>query len=162
MSIFGERIGRPRPDMVGRGPDMAEVLSDYVTREYIDGQLALRVLKAGDTMTGDLTMARGRVRGLPTSKIGPRLQGDEAVSQFETVDITTEALKHFKAQLVSDLSEYAKKDYVDAQDALRVGPTYQNMPKKTTSMHRMPSGSAPTYQNMPKKTTSMRRTASAS
>ena len=99
------------------GPD----LSEYAKKDYVDEQLALRVLKAGGTMKGDLDMgARGRVRGLPTSKVGPRLEGDEEVSQFETVDIISEALKYFKAQIVSDLSEYAKKDYVDAQDALRV------------------------------------------
>ena len=48
-------------------------------------------------MTGNLTMgAQSRVRGLPTSKAGPRLQGDEAVSQFETVEVISEALKHFR------------------------------------------------------------------
>ena len=95
--------------MAGRGPDMAKVLSDYVTREYIDEQLALRVLKAGDTMTGDLTMARSRVRGLPTSKIGPRLQGDEAVSQFETVDIITEAFKYFRKTIKPLVTIYAEE-----------------------------------------------------
>ena len=105
-------------------------LSDYVKKDYVDAQDVLRVLKAGDTMTGDLTMARSRVRGLPTSKAGPRLQGDEAVSQFETVEVISEALKHFKAQIVSDLSEYAKKDYVDAQDGLCVLKAGDTMVKR--------------------------------
>ena len=67
MSIFGERIRRP-------GPDIGTILSDYAKKDYVDTQ-------------------------------------DGTIS---------EALKHFKAQLVSDLSDYAKKDYVDAQDGLRV------------------------------------------
>ena len=63
MSIFGERIRRP-------GPDIGTILSDYVKKDYVDTQ-------------------------------------DGTIS---------EALKHFKAQLVSDLSDYVKKDYVDTQD----------------------------------------------
>ena len=51
MSIFGERISR--------GPDMAEVLSDYAKKDYVDAQDGLRVLKAGDTMSGDLDMGGG-------------------------------------------------------------------------------------------------------
>ena len=103
MSIFGERIHRPGPAVVGD-------LSDYAKKEYIDEQLALRVLKAGGTMTGDLTMgAQSRVRGLPTSKIGPRLQGDEAVSQFETVDIITEALKYFRKTIKPLVTIYAEE-----------------------------------------------------
>ena len=90
MSIFGERIRRPELSTAGD-------LSDYAKKDYVDAQDVLRVLKAGDTMTGDLTMrAQSRVRGLPTSKAGPRLQGDEAVSQFETVEVINEALKYFR------------------------------------------------------------------
>ena len=40
--------------------------------------------------------AQSRVRGLPTSKASPRLQGDEAVSQFETVEVISETLKNFR------------------------------------------------------------------
>ena len=90
MSIFGERIHRP-------GPAVAGDLSDYAKKDYVDAQDGLRVLKVGDTMTGDLIMrAQSRVRGLPTSKASPRLQGDEAVSQFETVEFISEALKNFR------------------------------------------------------------------
>ena len=46
MSIFGERISR--------GPDMAEVLSGYAKKDYVDAQDGLRVLKTGDTMSGDV------------------------------------------------------------------------------------------------------------
>ena len=42
MSIFGERISR--------GPDLAEVLSGYAKKDYVDAQDGLRVLKTGDTM----------------------------------------------------------------------------------------------------------------
>ena len=48
MSITGDRIHR--------GPDTA---GDYAKKDYVDEQLALRVLKTGDTMTGDLRMAGG-------------------------------------------------------------------------------------------------------
>ena len=51
MSIFGERISR--------GPDLAEVLSGYAKKDYVDAQDGLRVLKAGDTMSGDLDMGWG-------------------------------------------------------------------------------------------------------
>ena len=59
MSIFGERISR--------GPDLAEVLSGYAKKDYVDAQDGLRVLKAGDDMSGDLDMGGGEqlVRGLP-------------------------------------------------------------------------------------------------
>ena len=109
MSIFGERIHRPGPETVGA----------YAKKDYVDAQVALRVLKTGDTMSGDLTMAWGQVRGLPMN-MNKRLDGDEALSQYQVVEIVTEALRHFKAQIIPDLSEYAKKDYVDAQDGLRV------------------------------------------
>ena len=70
MSIFGERISR--------GPDLAEVLSDYAKKDYVDAQDGLRVLKAGDTMSGDLDMGGQLVRGLPRD-LRP-YKGDEATS----------------------------------------------------------------------------------
>ena len=70
MSIFGERISR--------GPDMAEVLSDYAKKDYVDAQDGLRVLKAGDTMSGDLDMGGQLVRELPRD-LRP-YKGDEATS----------------------------------------------------------------------------------
>ena len=59
-----------------------------------DAQDGLRVLKTGDTMSGDLDMEGGQVRGLPMNK---RLQGDEAVSQYQVVEIISEALRRFRA-----------------------------------------------------------------
>ena len=55
MSIFGERISR--------GPDLAEVLSGYAKKDYVDAQDGLRVLKTGDTMSGDLDMGGGGATG---------------------------------------------------------------------------------------------------
>ena len=109
MSIFDERIRSP-------GPAVAGDLSDYAKKDYVDAQDGLRVLKAGDTMTGDLTMrAQSRVRGLPTSKAGPRLQGDEAVSQFETVEVISGALKNFKKTIKPLITVWAenKRSMVD-------------------------------------------------
>ena len=124
-------------------------LSEYAKKDYVDAQDALRVLKAGDTMTGDLTMgAQSRVRGLPTSKSGPRLQGDEAISHFETVDIIKKVLNDFRYRdgpnlsglagladyarkidaqygpVIPGLADYArKKDVQDALNALKTGDT---------------------------------------
>ena len=92
MSIFGERIAQP----AGRGPNMAEVLSDYAKKDYVDEQLALRVLKTGDTMTGDLRMAGGGglIRGLPvTQPTGTITNLDEAISSYHVMDLIMEALK---------------------------------------------------------------------
>ena len=92
MSIFGERIARPGP--AGRGPNMAEALSDYAKKDYVDEQLALRVLKTGDTMTGNLRMAGGLIRGLPaTQPIGTTANIDEAISYYHVMDLIMEALK---------------------------------------------------------------------
>ena len=71
MSISGEMIRRPEPDI-------GAILSDYAKKDYVDAQDALRVLKAGDTMTGDLDMGGRLVRGLP--KDLREYKGDEAAS----------------------------------------------------------------------------------
>ena len=92
MSIFGERIAHPGP--AGRGPNMDEVLSDYAKKDYVDEQLALRVLKTGDTMTGNLKMAGGMIRGLPlTQPTGTTSYSDEAISSYHVLDLIMEALK---------------------------------------------------------------------
>ena len=96
----GERIHR-RPDMAGAG---------FATKEYVDAQLALRVLKTGDTMSGDLTMERGRVRGLPMSRVNTRLSGDEAVSQSETMDIIRETLREFRKARRPLVTIYAEEN----------------------------------------------------
>ena len=88
MSIFGEGVCRR--------PNIDEVLSDYAKKDYVDAQDGLRVLKTGDTMSGDLNMERGAVRGLPMN-INTRVKGDEAVSQYQVVEIISKALRHFRA-----------------------------------------------------------------
>ena len=83
MSIFGERISR--------GPDMAEVLSDYAKKDYVDAQDGLRVLKAGDTMIGDLDMGGQLVRGLPRD-LRP-YKGDVATSWNQVVRTAADAFE---------------------------------------------------------------------
>ena len=83
MSITGDRIHR--------GPDTA---GDYAKKDYVDEQLAFRVLKTGDTMTGDLKMARGMIRGLPlTQPTDTTSYSDEAISSYHVLDLIMEALK---------------------------------------------------------------------
>ena len=83
MSIFGERIHR--------GPDTA---GDYAKKDYVDEQLALRVLKTGDTMTGDLTMAQVLIRGLPlTQPMGTITNSDEAISSYHVIELINRAFR---------------------------------------------------------------------
>ena len=107
MSIFGERIAQP----AGRGPNMVEVLSDYAKKDYIDEQLALRVLKTGDTMTGDLRMAGGLIRGLPRTKpVGRIANLDEAISYYHAMDLIMEAFKSDRrARSPSLITVYAEE-----------------------------------------------------
>ena len=96
MSIFGERIAHPGPAVAGRGPNMVEVLSDYAKKDYVDEQLALRVLKTGDTMTGDLNMGGGGrlIRELPlTQPMGTTTNSDEAISSYHVINLIMEAFK---------------------------------------------------------------------
>ena len=74
-------------DRIQRGPDTA---GDYAKKDYVDEQLALRVLKTGDTMTGDLKMAGGMIRGLPlTQPTGTK----SYISSYHVLDLIMEALK---------------------------------------------------------------------
>ena len=59
-------------------------------------------------MSGDLTMAQGLVRGLPMN-MDKRLDGDEAISQYQAVEIVTEALQHFQANRKSLVTIYAEE-----------------------------------------------------
>ena len=52
---------------------------------YVDQQDALRVFKAGDTMSGDLALGGNLLSGLPTT-YPPLYSGDEAVSWSQAVD----------------------------------------------------------------------------
>ena len=94
MSIFGERIHRPGPGTAGPRPDVGVILSDYAKKDYLDEQLALRVLKTGDTMTGDLTMAGGLIRGLPlTQPMGTTTNSDEAISSYHVIELINRAFQ---------------------------------------------------------------------
>ena len=58
MSIFGPGACRgPNIDEIN------EILSGYAKTDYVDVQDSLRVLKAGDTMSGDLDMGGGGATG---------------------------------------------------------------------------------------------------
>jgi hypothetical protein len=58
---------------------------------YMDSAQSAGVLKAGDTMSGELQMSGNLVRGLPTA-YPPTYHGDEAASWEQVVGITLEAL----------------------------------------------------------------------
>ena len=90
MSIFGERIAQP----AGRGPNMTEVLSDYAKKDYVDEQLALRVLKTGDTMTGNLNTGGWPILGLTlTQSLDRIINLDEPISYNHVMELIKEALK---------------------------------------------------------------------
>jgi hypothetical protein len=76
------------------------------TKNYVDVQDNLRVLKAGDTMTGELQMSDNLVRGLPTT-YPPNYVGDEATSWTQVQSLAQDAVG-------------STKNYVDVQDDLRV------------------------------------------
>ena len=83
MSIFGERIHS--------GPDTA---GDYAKKDYVDEQLALRVLKTGDTMTGDLNMGGRLIRGLYlTQPTGTIINSDEAISSYNVMKLINTAFQ---------------------------------------------------------------------
>ena len=86
MSIFGEGVCRgPNIDEVN------EILSGYAKTDYVDVQDGLRVLKAGDTMSGDLDMGGQLVRGLPRDLRS--YKGDEATSWNQVVKTASSAFE---------------------------------------------------------------------
>ena len=120
MSIFGSGACR------GTNIDeVNETLSGYAKTDYVDVQDGLRVLKAGDTMSGVLQMGGNLVRGLPTT-YPPVYQGDEATSWGQvglTLDaIHTAVLLDGKHPMTGDLDMGNHRikgvtDPVDPQDA---------------------------------------------
>lgn len=112
MSIFGSGACRgTNIDEVNETP------SDYAKTDYVDTQDDLRVLKAGDAMSGDLDMGGKLVRGLPTNH-PPLYQGDEATSWSQTVGLVQDAVTIL--QNPTEPQNAATKSYVDTQDDLRV------------------------------------------
>ena len=83
MSTYG-----PEP------PSTAEPAPDnHALKARLDAQVGLRVLKAGDTMTGELQMGRNMIRGLPQVYPPSDYLGDEAISWSQVVRLTREALE---------------------------------------------------------------------
>ena len=64
-------------------------LSEYTKKSYVDTQDTLRVLKTGDTMSGDLSLGGHVARGLPTS-YPPLYEGDEAVSWSQALGLVSD------------------------------------------------------------------------
>jgi len=87
MSIFGSN-----PDQVDSEVANNVDLSDYAKKDYVDQKDSLRVLKNGDTMSGNLNMRRGLVHGLPTD-YPPNYIGDEAVSWVQAIRLMNEYLQ---------------------------------------------------------------------
>ena len=82
MSIYG-----PEP------PSTAEPASDnHALKAWLNAQVGLRVLKAGDSMTGDLQMGSNLVRGLPKNYPPHNYQGDEAPSWKQVVTRVRQAM----------------------------------------------------------------------
>ena len=79
-------------------------------------QDTLRVLKAGDTMTGDLSMNGGVVRGLPTTYPPVTYAGDEATSWIQSVKLMQDAITHIAEPKEPDNA--ATKNYVDLRKPL--------------------------------------------
>ena len=69
MSIYGPE---PPEAELATGPD------NHALKARIDAQVGLRVLKAGDTMTGELQMGENMIRGLPQVYPPSDYLGDEA------------------------------------------------------------------------------------
>ena len=79
-------------------------------KDYVDEQLALRVLKTGDTMTGDLTMAQGLIRGLPlTQPMGTTTKSDEAISSYHVIELINKALNADRDARRSLITVYAEE-----------------------------------------------------
>jgi len=84
MSIFGCNPAK------GASPEPKNVdLSVYARKDYVDQKVNYRVLKSGDTMSGNLNMRRRLVLGLPTD-YPPRYAGDEAVSWGQALGLMNE------------------------------------------------------------------------
>ena len=113
---------------------------DAATKNYVDAQGEQHVLKAGDTMTGDLAMIGNLVSGLPTT-YRPLYSGDEATSWGQTVGLVSDAVNilvekgggdtmtgplTMSANKVTAVAkptspyDAATKSYVDTWDGLRV------------------------------------------
>ena len=88
MSIYGPE---PPEAELATGPD------NCALKARLDAQVGLRVLKAGDTMTGELQMGGNMIRGLPQVYPTSDYLGDEAISWSQVVRLLREALETWEA-----------------------------------------------------------------
>ena len=88
MSIYGPE---PPEAELATGPD------NHALKARLDAQVGLRVLKAGDTMTGELQMGGNMIRGLPQVYPPSDYLGDEAVSWSQIIRLLREALETWEA-----------------------------------------------------------------
>ena len=88
MSIYGPE---PPEAELATGPD------NHALKARLDAQVGLRVLKAGDTMTGELQMGGNMIRGLPQVYPPSDYLGDEAISWSQVVRLLREALEAWEA-----------------------------------------------------------------
>ena len=118
MSIFGpcSPTSGGASDTTGQEQDD---LAEYAKKSHVNAQDALRILKAGDTMSGDLCLGGNLVCGLPTA-FPPLYQGEEAVSWAQAVSLVDGAVGNF-ADPVEDYQP-ATKGYVDRYTRSLGGP----------------------------------------
>ena len=88
MSIYGPE---PPEAELATGPD------NHALKARLGAQVGLRVLKAGDTMTGELQMGGNMIRGLPQVYPPSDYLGDEAISWSQVVRLLREALEAWEA-----------------------------------------------------------------
>ena len=134
MSIFGSNPNKwASPEASKSTADVD--LSGYARKNYVDQKDGLRILKAGDTMTGELNMNNNMIRGLPSSFRRSSHTADEAVS-WGTLDATLnyrslDYVRIYDAKFHSDLrindhyirevkdperpQDAATKNYVDSR-----------------------------------------------
>jgi hypothetical protein len=87
MSIFGPE------ECIHSGKDERRT---GATPAYVDIRDSARVSKAGDIMTGDLSMAGNLIRGLPIT-YPPLYSGDEVTSWAQAVGLVSDAVKSIKS-----------------------------------------------------------------
>jgi len=124
MSIFGPDPGSSRgaSPTASREASSNVDLSAYAKKDYVDQKDNLRVLKRGDTMTGDLNMRRRLVRGLPTD-YPPRYSGDEAVSWRQSIGLMNDyfqmALRLDGHSIMSGVLQMGNHNIKDVKDPLQ-------------------------------------------
>lgn len=89
----------------------ADTLDAAITT-YVDQQDALRVLKSGDAMSGNLAMGGNLVSGLPEA-YPPAYSGDEAISWAQVVALVLDSTTNLTDP--QNPQDIATKAYVDSR-----------------------------------------------